>query len=388
MEVQKPRLLERTQLLPLQFLSALTETPEEIRSNSCARVVVLAAKTTSFLLRQRAGDPSEAPTRPLASVAGAAEIELCGAKTEALGALVLEMRSPRGIVQALRIRSPRESPSLSHFLTHRVQGPAAAPPTSLARPRLPAFQVRESRLRANAHSEPKAEVQPLTIEASHPDGGTVNVLPGCHQITALQLDSEPEAGVVDLDLEIFEQGDTQLITRDFSEDLDATANFCTPEPQRLRLRLQGALPTTKVQWFDIRTPFPSGIPEVFGPMGRGNLATALRSSHASLPEGEPVARVLGVQGRTLLPLLIEPGACYLAIVGAAAGNLRALGLSARTGAIQKDAQGDQDSPTATLAFCNQQSRSVQFEVMARGQNLVWAGAVWLTARLPIGQVAE
>ncbi len=389
-EVLKPRLLERSQQLPLQFEAELTE-PDANSTNAedCGRVIVLAATTSSFSLRQNSNDAEEGIHAALASVAGAAEVELCGTERKGFHSLRLEMRSPRGIIQALHIRSRRSSPNLASILPNRVPGPAAAP-VRATRLRLAPFEQRWAQALARLNAEPNNEVREFSLGSTQTTEGALEVSEGCHQIVALQGDAEGprNAAVDDLDLEIIDLSGEQSLARDNSENYDASAGFCTPLPRKIRIRISGAAPSTTLRLLAAKAPFPKFIPESFGPTGRGALASALREAHFDRLQNEAVARFLGVQGRTLVPLALETGACYLAMVGAAGGSLRTLSLSVRVGPVQKDDQGDTNTPTATVGFCSTAPGVAQLEVSASGQGLVWAGAVWQTSRLPIGQVAE
>ncbi len=389
-EVLKPRLLERTQQLPLQFEAELTEpAANSTNTEDCGRVIVLAATTSSFSLRQDPGESEDGLHAALASVAGAAEVEICGAERTALRSLRLEMRSPRGIIQALRVRSHGSSPNLASILLNRVPGPAAAP-IRATRPRLAAFEQRLSQALARLRAEANNEVREVSLGSAQTAEGTLEVSAGCHQIVVLQANAEGLRNIAaaDLDLEVLDGSGEQSLARDTSENYDASAGFCTPLPLKIRLRILGATATTTLRLLAAQAPFPKFIPESFGPMGRGVLAFALREAHFEHLQNDAVARFLGVQGRTLVPLALETGACYLAIVGAAGGSTRALSLNVRVGPVQKEDQGEPNAPTATVGFCSTEPGVAQLEVLARGQGLVWAGAVWQTARLPIGQVVE
>ncbi len=389
-EVLKPRLLERSQQVPIQFEAELTE-PDANSTNpeDCGRVIVLSATTSSFSLRLNPDDPEEGLHAVLASVAGAAEIELCGTQRRGLRSLRLEMHSPRGILQALHIHSHGSSPNLASFLPNRVPGPAAAP-VRATKARLAPFGQRLSEALARLSADPANEVREFILGSAQTTEGTLEVSDGCHQIVALQGDAEGpgNTAVADLDLEVFDLSGEQSLARDNSENYDASAGFCTPLPRKIRIRISGAAPSTTLRLLAAKAPFPKFIPESFGPTGRGALASALREAHSDRLQNEAVERFLGVQGRTLVPLALETGACYLAIVGAAGGSLRALSLSVRIGPVQQEDQGDTNAPTATVGFCSTEPGVAQLEVSARGQGLVWAGAVWQTSRLPIGQVAE
>lgn len=390
-EVRKPRLLERSQQIPLQFVGDLTRSAlAGAVQRRCARVVVIAAPTSSFVLRALPTDLNRVAPPGYSSVAGAAELELCGDELTELGALVLEMRSPRGIVQVLQVDSQTPSPSLVSFLPHRLAGPSAAPTRSSSRPRQQPVEQRRAQVLARWRTDPASDIHEFLIDPNSAGDAVLEVGAGCHQIRALQ---SPQArnstpSVDDLDVEVLDLTDGDLLARDVSENLDSLVNFCTAEAHKLRLRVLGRGPTTAVQLMVQHLPFPEGLPVGFGSMGRANLALGMRHARLGPLSGEPVSRFLGIQGRTLVPALIEPGNCYVALIAAAGGSVRILSLNVRVGPIQQTAQADSDLPAIAVAFCNSEHLAATLEISALGQNLVWVGGIWQTARLPLGEIIQ
>src|SRR5690606_17069099 len=101
---QAPRLLERGNQLPLSLRASLLTDKRR-----CATVVLLAAPNVSFALRSVHGSAASQP--PEASVAGLIQISRCEERREELASLVLEMRSPRGVVEILSASSDAPLPA-------------------------------------------------------------------------------------------------------------------------------------------------------------------------------------------------------------------------------------------------------------------------------------
>jgi hypothetical protein len=118
------------------------------------------------------------------------------------------------------------------------------------------------------------------------------------------------------------------------------------------------------------------------------MARVLQARHiVSLPR-EAAMLAQGGSGTTPLPLTVEPGACYLALVTPVKESARPIGLRVRVGAT--DASDDRGIETdgAVVAFCAGGSSHAQAEVQARGTALLGWGfalfrvqsSVWRDAR--------
>ena len=91
--------------------------------------------------------------------------------------------------------------------------------------------------------------------------------------------------------------------------------------------------------------------------------------------GAPVWLGQGGSGLTAMPVPVEAGACYVAVVAATRGRMRQLALRASVGALESaDERGAQEEGAA-IAFCARDRRFVRLEVEARGANPTWALAL-------------
>src|SRR5690606_36366496 len=103
------------------------------------------------------------------------------------------------------------------------------------------------------------------------------------------------------------------------------------EPRVALLRFAGALPQAPVVLLQARWELPFGLPERWGPDARAELAEAVRPFHNRSLGGSPVYDSIGVGGTTLLPIEIEPGACYVAATAPVRGHSAAVALAAQVG---------------------------------------------------------
>ncbi len=189
------RMLERGQSRPLLLAPSLSDPTSE----DCVTVAVLGAKSSTFLLRFAAGDtPLHWPEGeyPEQSVAGAAQLVRCGVRKLMLERLLVEMRSPRALLEFVVVRAPRPVPPLMQALTQRNAGPGAPLGVSGPRPapapleaRVRAIEARTRRLGANEQTRRSYRIGRDGASASD-----LQVEAGCHRVDVLgpgiNLDAE------------------------------------------------------------------------------------------------------------------------------------------------------------------------------------------------------
>jgi hypothetical protein len=96
----------------------------------------------------------------------------------------------------------------------------------------------------------------------------------------------------------------------------------------------------------------------------------------SLPAA-PVQLAQGGSGVTPVPLALEPGGCYVAVVALAQGTARSLGL--RVAVAARDYVDDRgvDEAGAAVAFCAGDRTTAQAEIEAHGTPLLaWGLALY------------
>jgi hypothetical protein len=386
----KPRLLERGDVRPLLVPAAFTDT----RAQACTTVAVLGTPSSNFVLRFVPGRAQALFPNgewPEASVAGAAQIVRCGARKEMLERLVVEMRSPRAVLEVVAVQAPVPLPSLRRTLPHRDPGPIAPLSSGGPPPASAPLEQRGSGIENRNRREGAVEIRRRRLDTG--DDGSGDVLlrfeRGCHRLDALSM-SGPGASLrgVDVDLELTSIDKRQLLAADRTESADATLTICVGEATPLRLRFGGSLPRMPIALLTARWDLPRGLPEEWDPEVRGRMAEAIWHSHNRSLGGRPVSESIGVGGLTALPIEVEPGACYLAAVAPIRGESTGVGLAAAVGRQHAQNHGGPEGAGTTVAFCSAGEERALFEIETRGVGVVWLFAVWQTGQLSIGRVQE
>ncbi|MEP7051906.1 MAG: hypothetical protein ABJB12_16190 [Pseudomonadota bacterium] len=383
----KPRLLEHGERLPVALAPELLDE----KADSCVTVSLLGVPETHFLIYFSRFDPG-APSTAFAeaSAAGAAEVTRCGSGKPFLASMVVEMRSPRAVLETLVSTAHASTAKLTEILPARDPGeqlslgdpggPAALPPLS----------QRLARLSARARREGAQSFERATLLAGADGSGGMPITldPGCHELTLL-AESAPTTTppAIDLDLELVEPNSGAPVALDRADNADAALSYCTGEPLLLELRFVGAtarlpLTLTRAHW-----ALPSGLRRAWGGAARGRFAQLARGLHLPLPS-PPLYDALGVQGTTSVPFQTEPDACYTALLIPVRGEAARLSLTALAHAPGEAARGAADAGGTGLSFCAHGARRATLEVGGEGSNLAWLLAIWETGRSRLGEAAQ
>ncbi len=118
------------------------------------------------------------------------------------------------------------------------------------------------------------------------------------------------------------------------------------------------------------------------------MAEAIRRHHVRDLAEAPIYSSLGVAGVTLLPVEVEPGACYLVAVAAIRGEPAGIAIAAEAGNQRSEDNPGPGGTGTAIAFCAGQEQHALIDVEARGVGMVWLLGMWQTGRVPIGEVAE
>jgi hypothetical protein len=378
----KPRLLERGERLSLSVPPELLNP----KDSSCATVTILGVPEAHFVIRFSELDPGAPSTAfPEASAAGASEVTRCGSSKPYLSAMVLEMRSPRGVLETLLSTAPAGAPKLVEILKARDPGVELGLGEPGDRPALPALSQRMQRLAARARREGALSFQRAEWQAGEDGSGTgpLSLTAGCHELTLLAEAAPVSASVaVDLDIELVDTESGARLAIDRGDDADATVSYCTGETAALELRFVGAAPSSSLTLAHARWDLPAGLPSAWGPEARAAFGRLARSAHFQ-PQNQPIYQSLGVQGTTELPLEVEPDACYTALLAPLRGEARALSLSAYAHMPGQLARGASDTEGSSVSFCARGATNATLEVEGDGSNLAWLLAVWQTGRAPL-----
>lgn len=382
-----PRFVERGGLRPLllpgDWLDPLRE--------DCVTVVVLGAPSTTFLLRflparDALGWP--AGEHPELSVGGAAQLVRCGVRKAMLGRLALEMRSPRAVVELIVARGERPFPPLTRVLTGR--SPGAFAPLGVAGPRARSEPL-ESRVRAHSARARKQGASALGRRDLSADGSgrgraSFELEVGCHRVTVLGDDAANAP--VDVDAELAVAASAEPVASDRSEAPDAVLSTCVGRKSVATVSFEGAAPSGAVTLLAERHELPTALPARWAPEDRARVAQALRQHQGPPVLGPLVWSARGVSGITLLPLELEPDACYVATAAAVRGRVSGIALSAELGQGQAQNHGGLDALGTTLAFCARGEAFARVTVEVRGEGAAWLFGLFRAGRAPVGEQAE
>ncbi|HET9960250.1 MAG TPA: hypothetical protein VFQ61_37425 [Polyangiaceae bacterium] len=398
-----PRLGERSSPLVI-FL------PEAVFSglpSSCVSVAVLGPMTAHFTLRAvGATSMPELPDLPdrgvVSSLAGLAELVYCGARKTKLAALVVELRSPRAVLETIVVESATPVPPATDSLPHRDPGPLEPAPLLNTTALAPIAQRLGTR-------EQRAAREGLRWEAPHKltrlgaFGGSYaeRVEPGCHEFDfLLDLPAHPVGSTEGRSTsEALARGESSQLSvepelspgqaiyeRQRGEGALSHFGFCAGEAGRATFNVSFAPRQAEVWVTHARSELPAHLPDQLGAVGTAAWAALLRR-HATRVGSDPIDVAMGVSGPTAMPAQIEPGACYVAGLVRLAGNAQTLAIAAQVGRAWTRNRS-RDELGALIAFCAGEQRSMRVETDARGGGVVWMYSLWQTSRRPLGSSLE
>ena len=376
-----PRLSERTApsivFLPLELISD--------RSASCISVAVLGPTSIHFTLRAVGGaHPAESVQEwAQASLAGLIQITRCGARKAQLAALLIEMRSPRAVLEVVAVESRAPIPPSTDILQQRDPGPIAP----LMGPGLPKAAAPIAERLASAEVASRAagglDVQRDWVQSNANGTGSVRRLTeaGCHH---LQVMTEAGSHFSDLVLIPELSAAAGLVAVERGDGYTASLSFCAGARTPIGFRFAGAPGGSRVWIVASRVPLPGGLPDSWDSGGRARMAALLSRDRVKV-DGLPVDQALGVQGSTLMPIAIEPGACYVAALSAMQGQAFSLALGVTQGSSNAQNRGGPGAKGTLVSFCSRGESQVLIEAEARGSSLTWLFALWQTGRLSLGE---
>ncbi len=378
---QKVRFVERGD--PALIFSTL-DAPAEKRA-PCVTVALLGPNSTHFVVRALGLTPLGTPAdASFASLAGLVQITRCGRLRSSLSALLVEMRSPRAVVETLVVESEEPPPEAVTILPQRDPGPVEpftaleirAEPAPLAQRAELALQ----RLRRDGGQDVTSEEL-----AARPDGASRvarTLGPGCHRFELLTEPASSAGARTELEMEPALEPSARLVSVEQGDGLQAALTVCAAAESQLGLSYRGA-PASPLRLLRARFPLPNGLPEAWGSASRAQVA-AILFRHRAKVSGFPVDQGLGIQGPTLLPLRVEPGACYVAVVAGIAGRSAGFSLAASApGVSAQNRSGDENDGTL-VSFCVRSGTEALLEADSRGYGVAWIYALFQTGKLAVG----
>jgi hypothetical protein len=358
---------------------ALPELPE----GDCTTVVLLGARGLGFHARAAdvVGDRDDEPNARIASEAGALSIERCG---EAMPhRLLVTSDSGRGALETIVARSAKPLESMRSVLPERTGAamvnapdPGALPPMPLPDKRA---DVAEVRARRDGATVSPRESWPAGVDGSGSAEDTLD--PGCHTLQLFAVD--PRAATrsprakLDLDAEMRDASGDRILARDRTDAPDARLDLCVGDVTKVGVVFAGSPPAAPVLVAHFAWPLPEPLPTIWGSEARARMAHVLFTRHVRLLLREPVLLAQGGSGTTPVPLSIEPGACYLALVAVVQGATRSVGLRVHVGVRDTFDDRGVDENGAVVAFCAGDRTDALAEVDARGTPLLgWGMALY------------
>ncbi len=365
---------------------ALPDLPE----GDCTTVVLLGARGLGFHARPAEG--TDEPSARLPSEAGALSIERCG---EALPhRFLVTSDSGRGAIETVVARSAKPLEPMRSVLPERTGGTVASAPEPGVLPPLPPPEKRADVAEARARRD-GATIANRASWASGPDGsGAADdaLDPGCHTLQLFAVDpratNPTQHGKLDLDAEMRDASGDRVLARDRTDAPDARLDLCVGEPTKVEVVFVGSPLGAPVLVSHVAWPLPERLPAVWGNDARARMAHVLLTRHVRLLLREPVLLAQGGSGMTPVPLSIEPGACYLALVSVTQGATRAVGLRVHVGV--RDAFDDRgvDENGAVVAFCAGDHTGALAEIEARGTPLLGWGMALYRVGTPAWEVPQ
>ncbi len=361
------------------------------REAPCTTVAIVGVPSASFVLRFEPRERGVRPPPPLRSRTGIVEVTRCEAARRDLRHAVLELRSPRALLETLVLVAEGPPGEAYQSLPQRLPGPTESSMDAGPVPATPDIVPRARRLVATLTRRGASAVDHglLKSDANGSGFSELELDAGCHELTVMGV-TAPAATArgVDVDADLVWPGGAVAAT-DRADAPDAAIHLCVAQRRRLGLRFVGALPSSPVLFVHARWPLPPGLDTRWPPEVRAELATVLRTHRLRVPAHPPVVQALGIAGVTGIPVELEPDACYVVGVAVFRGSPVGVAAAVATGAHRFQNHGGPEGSGTGLAFCAQGQRTALVEVEAAGSGgLAWQLSMWQSGRIQPGAVVE
>lgn len=358
--------------------------PED--GEGCTQIAIIGARGLGFR-----ASLSDAPTDPLlpqeassrgASTAGVLELRRCGSDRPRVRYVAVTAESGRGAIEMIIGRSSRPMAAIGTLLPERTGGVIPPPAEAGALPTFAPQDKRADAAEARARRE-GATVRPRLVVKAGSDGGGeegIDLEEGCHRIEVFgrepSRDVSRERRRMRLDVDAELRDAEHLMARDRTEAPDARLETCVGAPTHVLLVHAGSPARSDVFVTRATWPLPARVPALWGPATRSRMARVLFVRHVAVPPEDPVLLAQGAGGAAPLPLSVEAGACYVAVVGVSRGKARQLQLRVlASGRESTDERGATDE-AALAAFCVRAEETPKLEVIARGTGVAWGLALF------------
>jgi hypothetical protein len=378
----EPRLAERSS-------PTLIFTPtaaKALKRARCLTIAVIGPSSANFVVRPLGPDRMREPGADgsLASVAGLVELTRCGRDRFALGAVLVEMRSPRAVLETVLVESEKPLPRATKVVPQRDPGPVEPFTLLDLRPVPVPIAARSGSVEARLRREGGRDVASEPVKSNADGAGSLRktLAAGCYRFELL---AEPPApgSRTELSFAPTIDGPARVVSIDSGNGLQSTTTLCAGAETQARLDFSGAPAGSALLLASARWPLPDGLPEAWGAPARAAIAATLHRYRARA-SGFPVDHALGIQGPTLLPARVEPGACYIAVVAAINGRPSALSLAVKTSGVSAQNHAGSEADGTLVSFCVRAGTEALLEVDSRGYALIWLYALFQTGRFELG----
>jgi hypothetical protein len=373
--------------LPTRFLfddeTVVVPVPAD-EASGCTHIALIGARGLSF--RAKLSDAASDPLAPevgarATSLAGVVELRRCGGGRP-IRHVVVTSDAGRGALEVIVARAPSALPSLTSVIPERTGGALPPVPEAGALPVLPPPEKRADVAEARAKRE-GARIEARTPLRAGDDGGgeaELELDAGCHRVELFARD--PRADRVgrrfrlDVDAELRDPANDRVLARDRTEAPDVRLEACVGKTTRVNVVFAGAPPNGEVTTTTASWPLPQRLPTLWGPLPRSKMARVMFTRHVAVPSDDPVFLAQGSSGTTPLPIPVETGGCYLAVVALTHGHARSLQIRSVVGARESTDERGATEEAALSAFCVTAHESARVEVHARGTGVGWGLAVF------------
>lgn len=377
-----PRLAERTQptviFLPPDLLSG--------SARGCLSVAILGTSSTHFAVSPASGRPESPEDWPQSSLGGLVEVTRCGRHRARLGALLVEMRSPRAVLETVAVAATETVPRAVDLLPRRDPGPIA--PLALTRAGAPPRPIEErlSELETRLGVDGGEDVRRERLPEPPRGAGSIHrtLAAGCHRWILAADPPNPPAESYALTAAVEPGAGISTPSIERGPGLEVSLDLCAGESTPVTVHFVGAPSGGSLWLVSAQFALPDGLPPEWEPIARARFAGLLRH-HSARVHGTPVNQALGVQGPTPMPLALEPGACYVAALIALRGRPLLLALAASiggSGPVQNHSSPDDDG--TLISFCATGDEPTLIEADSRGSGLFWKLSLWQSGRVAVG----
>lgn len=355
----------------------------DAKTTECTTVGIIGARGMSFHVKVTDPEEDEERDPHAASVAGVLEISRCSG--DALRRVSITSDAGRGAIETVIARSAAPLPPLTTVLTERTGGPLPAPPETGGLPPLPPPDRRAEVAEARATRDGGHLAARDTWEAG-PDGsgeGHVMLDAGCHRLELFAVDPRTSRATrrfrLDLDAELRGEDNETLLARDRTDAPDARLELCVGVATETTVVFAGSPPNEPIVVTHTSWPVPSRLPLTWGQETRARMAGVMVAHHVPALRSEAITLAQGPSGTTPIPVVLEPGGCYVAVVAVDHGHSRGIGLRVVVGArTASDDRGSGDE-AALVSFCAGDRDRGRVEVEARGPGVGWGLAIFRVA---------